>query len=84
LPAPGNRLVQHLEIDLHRFARKIAFEMQHALLLAEPGGLRSCGAITVTAERSMFFEAISEKDWLRRAAELTSRKPGAPLSRSTV
>ena len=38
LPAPGNRLVQRLEIDLHRFAGEIAFEMQHALLLIEPGG----------------------------------------------
>jgi hypothetical protein len=59
---PATRLVQHLEIDLHRFAGEIAFEMQHALLLIEPGGSVSCGAITVKPERSTFFEAISEKD----------------------
>jgi hypothetical protein len=34
-PAAADRLIQHFEIDLHRLAREITFEMQHALLLIE-------------------------------------------------
>ena len=35
-----DRLIQHLEIDLHRLARKVALETQHALGLIEPWRLR--------------------------------------------
>jgi hypothetical protein len=57
--------------------------MQHALGLVERRRFSS-GAIMLTAERSTFFEARSEKDCDRRAAVLASRNPGAPMSRSTV
>jgi hypothetical protein len=34
-PATADSLIQHLEIDVHRLTRKIAFEVQHTLLLIE-------------------------------------------------